>query len=176
MIIMSSKYIATNMVVCPNAEGRVLAFDVKGKPTVQRRIIVNFTNHRPIFVDPSQRDKQLYAEAVRKEMNSMGLTQFPYFLAGDPIQLTIKFVLPVPLVDIQGNHMRPGALPYPHHSGDVDNLLKFALDALEKTIYMDDTQIVKLEASKVYPTDVTDRVGWTELDFVKVGLAAIAEE
>jgi Holliday junction resolvase RusA-like endonuclease len=50
------------------------------------------------------------------------------------------------------------------------------LDALEKTIYMDDTQIVKLEASKVYPTDVTDRVGWTELDFVKVGLAAIAEE
>jgi Holliday junction resolvase RusA-like endonuclease len=89
----------------------------------------------------------------------MGLTQFPYFLLGDPIQLTIKFVLPVPLVDIQGDHMRPGALPYPHQNGDINNLLKFTLDALEKTIYMNDTQIVRLVPSKVYPTNVIVSVG-----------------
>jgi hypothetical protein len=56
------KYVATNMVVCPNTEECVLAFDVKGKPTVQRRIIVNFRtpDRRPLFVDPSANDKQLY--------------------------------------------------------------------------------------------------------------------
>jgi Holliday junction resolvase RusA-like endonuclease len=165
---MTARFVATDMVASLDAGGRSLSFVVKGKPTVQRRISMSFRNRR--FFDPSSHDKRLFKQAVRKEMLECDLTIFPYFSYATPLQLTVRFVVPVPRTDVvmlPTPHLLPHAWPFPHRQ-DIDNLLKFVLDALEKTLYLNDMQVVRVIAKKAYPTDVMDLVGWTELDFQKI--------
>jgi Holliday junction resolvase RusA-like endonuclease len=61
------------------------------------------------------------------------------------------------------------ALSFPHGK-DIDNLLKFVMDALEQTLYMNDTNIVHVECEKCYcgSNDNVDFVRWTKLNFWKV--------
>jgi Holliday junction resolvase RusA-like endonuclease len=100
-------------------------------------------------------------------MASLGLTQYSYFVIGKPIHIRVKFVVPVPRINILGDDLAPNAWPFPHN-GNINNILKFILDALEKTLYMGGTYIVHKEVVKAYPTDILEPVGWTELDFMKV--------
>jgi hypothetical protein len=51
----------------------------------------------------------------------------------------------------------------------TNNLLKFVMDVLEETLYMNNTNIVCAgKIKKCHSTDILEAVGWTKLHFIKV--------
>jgi Holliday junction resolvase RusA-like endonuclease len=169
---MSMRFVADDMVAWPEAGGRSISFVVKGTPVVQKRTVMAWKGRvRPHLLDPSMNAKRLFAQAVRIEMAAIGLSQEIYFTETTAIRCKVKFVLPRPKKDLV---MTPtphlvvgGASSFPRGK-DIDNLLKFVMDALEETIYVNDTNIIRVEAEKCYATDILEAVGWTELRFWKV--------
>jgi len=73
------------------------------------------------------------------------------FLTG-PLELEIIFVMPIP--KSWSKKKREAIVGQPHTSKpDTDNLLKSVLDALEGTIYKNDSQIYSINTKKVYGTN-----------------------
>jgi Holliday junction resolvase RusA-like endonuclease len=172
----TTQYGCDEMVACTQqaGPGKEIAFVVKGKPAVQRAMQLSYRNRAvPGLHDPSREDKIRFAAAVRKEMAIMGLNR-PFFAVGVPLHARVKFVTPVPLIDIHDEALRPHAWPFPHN-GDLDNMEKFVFDALDSTLYMNDTHVVKITAIKVYPTNVMERVGWTEMNIKKLDIITIKD-
>jgi hypothetical protein len=55
------KFVAQDMVACLDTGGRLLSFVVKGKLTVQRRIVMSYRNCvRSVLSDPSADDKLFF--------------------------------------------------------------------------------------------------------------------
>ncbi len=73
------------------------------------------------------------------------------FLTG-ALELEIIFVMPIP--KSWSKKKREAIVGQPHIcKPDTDNLLKSVLDALEGTIYKNDSQIYSINAKKVYGTN-----------------------
>jgi Holliday junction resolvase RusA-like endonuclease len=167
-------YNVEDMVLTLGPGGNPLSinFEVKATPLVQARARMNTTAHPPYLYDPSRDAKQRFANGVRSEMQATGHNTFPFFDRSTAIRMTAKFVLPRPKNDFKKNKALPlqlattaGSFP---RGKDIDNLVKFVADALQDTLYMNDTNIVRVEAEKTYSTDISEGVGWTELEFTKV--------
>lgn len=159
--------------------GRLISFVMTGDPPVQQRSRIGFgvknvagpgpgnprTWSRPHMYDPSSRQKTDYAKKVQAAMVEYGLAQ-PYFNQDAPITLEIRFVLPRRLQDWVrhgGNVavLTPNAQTYPKHK-DVDNMLKFTMDALQGVVFLDDTTITKVIVEKMFPMKA-DSGGWAEI-------------
>ena len=123
----------------------MITFTIKGKPIALKR-------HRPSarggYYDPSSRDKKQTWLQIAKYRPKLPL-------AGD-IYLKTIFYMPRPK-----HHYRTGK--YKHllkdsykdiiyHSvvPDLDNLVKFICDVMNKGFYIDDSQICILQAEKLY--------------------------
>ena len=118
-------------------------FIIKGKPKALKR-------HRPSarggYYDPSSKDKKDIMLQIAKFKPKRPL-------AGDII-LSIRFTMPRPK-----HHFRTGKYSHllkdhapKYHSvkPDLDNLVKLISDVLQPDFYVDDSQVVKLQAEKVY--------------------------
>jgi Holliday junction resolvase RusA-like endonuclease len=167
-----SPFKVEDMVACSDAVGRSISFTVKGNPTVQSRTVMAWKGReKPCLLDPSKKSKRLFAEAVRLEMKAIALPESLYFSEATALALRVKFVLPRHKKDLvfkKGVLSLAANAPSFPRGKDVDNLLKFVKDALEDTLYKNDTDVVKVKAEKCFSSDISEAVGWTELTFFKV--------
>lgn len=143
---------------------RMLSFIVRGDPPSQQRhkfawkgILGGWmTRRQPIVFDPSSKLKMIYATKVRDAMGEIGLT-YPYFLAhsaGDQAGLVLDITF---LVERPPSHfssplqveLRKSAPQYPRQK-DIDNMLKFTMDALQHVVYHNDISIRRIIAEKAY--------------------------
>jgi Holliday junction resolvase RusA-like endonuclease len=86
----------------------------------------------PLIYDPSQQLKRAYQGTVIQSLAQLGLRTFPLF----PYQRYLKLGMSVVF--------------YVHNiNTDIDNLLKFVLDALQGAIYANDRVIWEVTAKKV---------------------------
>ena len=116
---------------------------IKGKPKAQQR---HRHTKRGFTYDPSKSDKKDFLALIHAEAPKQPLK-------GD---LSIKVVFGMPYVK---KHYRTGKYsgelkPNPPHAytnkPDIDNLLKFVMDAGNNVIWYDDSQIWKVEMEKIY--------------------------
>ena len=116
---------------------------IKGKPKPQQR---HRHTKRGFTYDPSKSDKKDFLALIHAEAPKQPLK-------GD---LSIKVVFGMPYVK---KHYRTGKYsgelkPNPPHAytnkPDIDNLLKFVMDAGNNVIWYDDSQIWKVEMEKIY--------------------------
>jgi Holliday junction resolvase RusA-like endonuclease len=168
------QFVVRDMVAYGGGGGLSIAFVVKGTPPVQKRHVTVWKGRPvPFQYDPSAGEKEKFANAVRLEMAAMGLTAFPYFTDSTALKVNLKFVLPRPKKEVVLRPPAPpqlvqGACPFPRGK-DLDNMLKFVGDALQGTLYKDDTVIVRGgDLQKCYSPNLKDKVGWTEVHFIKV--------
>ena len=99
-------------------------------------------------------------------MLQYGLT-VPYFTSNEPIALEVVFVLPRRRMDLAKRGGRTVVTQTAHtfpRIKDVDNLLKFVMDALQSVLYANDDTITKVVVSKTY-SENADALGWTEVCF-----------
>ena len=101
---------------------------------------------RGFTYDPSKQDKTTFLSLVRE--------QAPEHPILGPIALKVRFTMPRPK-----HHSRTGKYSHllkdhapKYHSvkPDLDNLVKLISDVLQPDFYVDDSQVVKLQAEKVY--------------------------
>lgn len=108
-------------------------------PTPQKRPRVT----RFVTYDPSKKDKVAFIKSV--------LNQLPKEPISYPLRISIQFKFKHPKSHLKTNGELRKSAPNLHVSKpDIDNLVKFVLDALNGRLYKDDSQIVSLKAVKQY--------------------------
>jgi len=129
---------------------RRFEFYVAGKPVPLPR--PRF--YRSGIWNPVSKAKDVFRTKIKAAL--LWSTSDVLFNEGETIQVTLWFYMKRPNADFVGGRRAPGnlrphaeALPYASALPDIDNLTKFVLDALNKLVYVDDRQVVKLVAYKV---------------------------
>jgi Holliday junction resolvase RusA-like endonuclease len=106
--------------------------------------------YRPIFADDDEVDDD--------KLSTVPMVLFPQ---NECLKLTILFRMKRPLSHFVASKPGPGRLKSTfagqrlasNNRCDVDNLAKFVLDSLNGVLYVDDKQVVCLNALKVYDTE-----------------------
>lgn len=142
---------------------RCLDLTIPGPPTSKGRPRFSRASGRA-FTPAKTRDAEetLTGRALALMLRHPDAAQWPSRTA---LHVTLVFVLPVPPswprwkrdAALEGR-LRPVSKP------DVDNLSKLAKDALNSVLWVDDSQVVGLTASKVYGEKPSTRVIVAELE------------
>ncbi len=122
-----------------------IQFIVRGNPQPQLR---HRSRKNSIHTyDPSKKKK---AEFLLKARTDWSMP-YPFI---EPLTMKLVFYCEyLSLHHVGGNKNKPLKSPVPQHhikTPDIDNLIKFVLDALNGYYYDDDKQIWKIEAEKRY--------------------------
>lgn len=134
---------------------RRLLLTVTGKPVPQRRSI--FVKKLARGVNPNNRDQKRVQRDIREQMQS--IKECTPFLADDQIivKIRITFRLRRPNSHFtnkdRSKSVREEMKRARHTNGDIDNLIKFILDAGNTLFYKDDRQVSQLNASVLWHED-----------------------
>lgn len=153
----------------------LLSFVVDGDPFVQQRPKITYKGkNKPIYYDPSSYDKKLWRKLLTIALKEVGITSFPVFKKTDTDQLfssgleiEVNFYfkrrandftkVKDTLVLKQDHQLYPG-------TKDIDNMLKFVMDAAHELIYDDDKCIVNVIATKRF----VDRHDQSAYSFIRI--------
>ena len=122
---------------------------VYGKPEAQKR--AKFFRHKNFVqvTDPSAKDKKDFAYAAWE--------QKPDDLIVSEIEMTVRFYFNRPKGDFgtgrNSAKLKPSAPIHHKMKPDLDNLVKFVKDSLNKVYWKDDSQVYFITASKHYTLD-----------------------
>jgi Holliday junction resolvase RusA-like endonuclease len=116
-----------------------LNIDLQVKPEPQQRVRV----YKRIAIDPSKEYKNFLKLQLISHYNGEPIKE--------PVALKLTFRMPIPKSTSKKRRKAMLEGKYPHvKRPDIDNLAKALLDALNKTIIEDDSQIYSLFAEKIY--------------------------
>jgi Holliday junction resolvase RusA-like endonuclease len=129
-----------DLVSAASGAWKTMSFNVSGEAPVQQSLRSVYRNLvAPRHYDPSKREKVEWKKAVTQEMVDCGVPQ-PFFTEEDgPIKVVITFYF---------TQRFPGER-YPSKK-DLDNVLKFVLDAIQGPVYWNDKAIVEIHSRKVF--------------------------
>ena len=128
----------------PKQQSGVLKVNMK--PLAQQRHKARRAGNRIIMYDPSSKDKDRFKkECVEFE---------PKQPLEGAISVSMVFSMPRPKSHYRGgrfSHLLKKTAPDQHISRpDIDNIIKFYLDAMTGTFWKDDACVCTVEASKIY--------------------------
>lgn len=152
-------------------ETRTLSFRMLGEPPTQKRHRIGGyrgvatgpgTKGRfvPRVYDPSTDDKNQYKAALRAALRELGMADGTAathtFAAETQLRLVVTFVCARPVRSIHQ--------AYPRQK-DLDNMVKFAMDAFDEVLYANDTVVVSISAQKTFPAAGSPVRAWTDFKF-----------
>ena len=117
---------------------REISFTILEKPIAQQR----HRHHLNKNYNPQYKEKIYYSQLIKNSPDVQETIQ-EHTLCG-PLHVIISFFLPLPKT--KWNRDKKGL--YNINKPDLDNLIKFILDAMSGVIYADDAYIFKIEATK----------------------------
>lgn len=96
-----------------------------------------------------------YEERVRQAFRSSYNGPAPIYSRGTPVKATIQVIQQIPKSWSNSKHLRAerGQIVPTSRNGDLDNIAKSILDALNGYVYEDDCQVTLLIISKQYGAD-----------------------
>tara|TARA_X000001382_G_scaffold103956_1_gene78915 strand:- start:505 stop:894 length:390 start_codon:yes stop_codon:yes gene_type:complete len=110
---------------------------------------------RGFVYDPSSKDKKIAIQQIKKQF-----TGEPYT---DALKISFVFHLKRPKAHFRtgkyANELKKTAPVYHIKRPDVDNYVKFYMDCMNKLVYLDDSQVIELRATKEYD----DKESYTEI-------------
>lgn len=120
------------------AAANEIYFEVAGKPTAKKRVAWARGGHA---YNPSKAAEKEFAGVLTSLCRINNVVPIPKFQSSILLDVHIEFFFPR-----KSNHREDRIIEV----ADVDNLCKFVLDALNKVLYTDDKQIVKVSAKKSF--------------------------
>lgn len=133
-------------------EMKKVHFTIRGDPVPMQR---HRTTKKGRVYSPSSSTQQKFRSTVQEVLKLNGSSVFPFFSASEKVKLIVAFQLKHPKHPHKGRKGRMG--------GDVDNYVKFVMDAINGVVYDDDSQVVILQAMKLYRLGDDCTVGSTEV-------------
>jgi Holliday junction resolvase RusA-like endonuclease len=151
-----------NLYYAHNDEEHSLSFIVVGEPEVQQRPKIAYRNRKiPVYYDPSSKKKEQWQKAFKEFLIENNVVT-PVFgsnpLMDSGISLKIHFFLTPPDNDfIKKNGIKVRKDNYHNYPSkkDIDNMLKFCMDAMQDVAYENDHVICKIESGKDF-IDIDD--------------------
>lgn len=128
--------ISFTVMCCVEPQGSKKSFVVPGK---------NGARPRAVIVDDNKASLRSYRSQVTREaVHALAQANLPRPLADKhvPVELTLEFMF-----------LRPASAKkrqYPSVLPDIDKCLRSTFDAMTGVIFLDDAQVVKVTATKVY--------------------------
>jgi Holliday junction resolvase RusA-like endonuclease len=126
-----------------NPLDRTLCFTVLGEPHSQRRVRIAWRRlfaRGPRLYDASAAEKAAFRAGLRSAMAEIGVNAVvPYFDQEHPLLLNVKF-----------SFARPNVFQIFPRRKDIDNLVKFVMDASEGVLYTNDSVVTRLVAEKCF--------------------------
>jgi len=112
-----------------------------------------------------------YDPSAKDKLEFVGKVDLPETLLKGPLKATLDFYQKRPKSHYRSGRyaeqMKDSAPKYNTSRKDIDNLCKFILDALNKKLYDDDSQIIVLNSTKNYTTQ-RDEEGYIYMKFEEV--------
>jgi Holliday junction resolvase RusA-like endonuclease len=143
----------------------VIELVIKQKPLPQKRHRSTRNGH---MYDPSSKDKKNFILQISNK---------PKKPITDPIVLGVRFIIPYAKKWYRTGKFAgilKDSVPVEHtQTPDIDNLLKFVMDAGNKILWQDDSQIWRVEMEKVFgreamtEIDVYTSIGQTNKTIIK---------
>ena len=136
-----------------DGESNTLDFTIYGKPRALKRSI--FVSRLNRGVNPDRRRLAQFRQNVRQQLGRPG----PYFPdVTTSVQLGVTFRVKRPTNhyingDRSSNRINPRFLNSRVTGGDVDNMVKFVLDACNGVLYSDDRQVVSIYSTKIWASE-----------------------
>ena len=125
-----------------------MEFTVPGQPLPLKRHRSYLAGGRIRCYNPSAKNQTLW----RQRALATGL--LPDVPLTGALKLVIVFYLQRPKSHYRAgkfsDQLKPSAPVFPTSTPDVDNLAKFVLDALNKVLFEDDSQVVELNCKKLF--------------------------
>ena len=128
-----------------------IAFSVPGDPVPQPRPRVSTRGGFARAYVPKQHAVHAYRQAVAAAAREAGAG-----VHGEPVELVLDFVFSRPKSHLRKNGLAPDAPRWPRK--DIDNCQKAVMDALNGIAWEDDSQVVRVVASKSYGTEARTTV------------------
>ena len=122
------------LVACDDANGAsqtsTVHLDIGGEPLAQpRHRVRRLSNHRVVFYDPAAAAKSRLRRMIRLALEEIGVSTFPFFNR-QKLSVNVTFVV---------SDTRK----------DIDNLLKYILDAMNQVVYNDDRTVCVVNMKKI---------------------------
>ena len=122
---------------------------IKMRPLAQQRHKARRAGNRVIMYDPSSKDKDRFKEQCAEFA--------PKHPLEGAISVSMVFLMPRPKSHYRGgrfSHLLKSTAPTRHVSRpDLDNIIKFYLDAMTGMFWRDDAFVCTIEASKTYSSE-----------------------
>ena len=147
---------SNNTMIIDSPDGHtMISFTIEGKPTPLARPRFTMARRNGVYMQnaPARSDFRRDLEALRVSNNVQMLS------VDAKLSITIIYSLRRPLFHYRGRNRDNGVVPcrvtrgHPTAGGDLDNLVKFTLDALQGSLFPNDRQIVQIAATKVFSED-----------------------
>jgi len=132
-------------------------FTIRGDPAPLQR---HRTRKNGRIYSPSSSTEKKFRSAVLELLKLNGLSEFPFFRSTEKVKLIVAFQLKHPKHRHQGTKGRMG--------GGVDNYVIFVMGAINGVVYGDYTQVVVLQAMKLYKMGDDNSVGSIEVGVEKL--------
>lgn len=155
-----------------NTDEPELYFKIKGTQMVQQRARYTIAaNNQPRVFDPSGLDKSKWKHKLRLALRNFGVGSFPVFSPEVTdvyttlgLCLEVDFFLPRRKSDyeIDSTTLKENHHLYPNGK-DIDNMLKFVMDAMQPVIYDDDKCIVSVNVNKHFIDSSDEKKGYTTI-------------
>jgi Holliday junction resolvase RusA-like endonuclease len=150
-----------DLVIAQSDEKLSLSFTVMGNPPVQARTKVNWKRRKmPTVYDPTKVGKELFQGNLHRALADCGVLVFPFFSKENTdimkfpgLQIDVVFHIKRrradyrscrgELVLLEDHQKYPG-------TKDVDNMVKFIMDAFHNVLYHNDNCVAKISATKKF--------------------------
>jgi Holliday junction resolvase RusA-like endonuclease len=159
----------TNIVEAQTSFDHSLSFVVQGKAQVQQRPKVAFRNPKKtlVYYDPSSLNKKKWKKTFNDALLQNGIN-VPVFgsnpFVDKGIHLSMEIYISRPKSDfhvVKGVQMENTNLHLYPNTKDLDNMIKFYMDAMQNVAYKNDNVVTKLTCSKEF---ITDSIGLSTTD------------
>lgn len=127
----------------------MIKFVVEGTAVPKQRPRIS---GRTAYTPKKTRD---YEERVRQAFHSNYYGFTPLFMRGTAVKACIQVIQQIPKSWSNSKHLKAekGLIMPTSRNGDLDNIAKSILDALNGLVYEDDSQVTMLMISKQYGAD-----------------------
>ena len=153
----------TNVIETQSSSDHILSFVVHGKVEVQKRPKIAFRNKKTTFIyyDPSSAAKKNWKANFTTALKDNDININVPVFGSDPllfkgIHLCMEIFVPRPKMDfrtVKGvKTLKPNLHLFPNKQ-DLDNMIKFYMDAMQDVAYTNDTVITKITCSKDFMVD-----------------------
>lgn len=127
-------------------------FSINGKPIPYARARAG----RNGFYNPKAKEENEYKDKFKHQLTIEQYDQLKPLMEDENstyyVEICGKFYVPIPKADSKKvkEQKSSGILRPIIRNGDIDNYMKFVLDALHDVVYTDDKRVVSIKAEKYY--------------------------